>query len=291
MHEEEVIAGNDPVSDPNSDSQEGNESGAEGGGKRTVSEVAFPYVDLDQAIEVPLAIHAQLGKSGSSDQVSGVLDLKGGAFSRRIGGAKQFGLIAREGQSIAITPLGLKIIASDPQTAKAARVQAFYNVELYKKLYDDFKGSKLPMDKGLENHMKQVGVPEKQAETARQIFRRSARQAGFFTFGDDRLIEPPLKDDSDPSSLGGEHGSGSHQSTTSKGEKVDPLSDPGEEDNELLSHLDAIHPSLVGMLLDLPKKGEKWEADDFQFWTETFLQNLRYAYKVPKPKAGSDSIA
>lgn len=48
----------------------------------------------------------------------------------------------------ACLPLGRKIL--DPQTRANARVEAFLAVPLFKALFEEYKNSQLPPDKGLE---------------------------------------------------------------------------------------------------------------------------------------------
>lgn len=87
-----------------------------------------------------------------------------------------------------MTALGSKVC--DSKQEKAGRVEAFLNVELYKALYEKFKGGVIPQNKGLEAEMVTLGVARKQSDKARQVFQRSAMQAGFFWSGQERLVAP-----------------------------------------------------------------------------------------------------
>jgi hypothetical protein len=66
-------------------------------------------------------------------------------------------------------------------------------VPLYSAIYEKYKGHLLPPMKALEREMLSLGVSSKQTDKARQAFERSARQAGFFEAGDDRLVRPRLE--------------------------------------------------------------------------------------------------
>ncbi len=81
------------------------------------------------------------------------------------------------------------MINSSPQ-ARQARITAFLNVPLYRRLYENYKGRNLPPDPGLEQAIVNLGVSAKQKERARQVFQRSANYAGFFNQGRNRLILP-----------------------------------------------------------------------------------------------------
>jgi hypothetical protein len=63
-------------------------------------------------------------------------------------------------------------------------------VPLYSRIYDHYKGYTLPGAAALEKFMRDVGVSSKQTRKARIAFTRSAKQAGFFAHGDDRLVRP-----------------------------------------------------------------------------------------------------
>jgi hypothetical protein len=74
---------------------------------------------------------------------------------------------------------------------KAARAEAFLSVPLYRRVYDEFKGKQLPPRlHGLQQAFAKFGVSSKQTRNARLAFDKSATQAGFFSAGPDRLIEP-----------------------------------------------------------------------------------------------------
>jgi hypothetical protein len=63
-------------------------------------------------------------------------------------------------------------------------------VALYARIFDNYNGFALPGPAALEKFMREVGVSGKQTGKARQAFMRSARQAGFFAHGEDRLVRP-----------------------------------------------------------------------------------------------------
>ena len=113
-----------------------------------------------------------------------------GAFRGRVANAGTFGLVSYEKGVVALTALAIEILKPDQE--KASRVEAFLHVPLYKLMYDEFKNGMLPPPSAVERAMAKFGVASKQTEKARQAFTRSARQAGFFAHGDDRLVKPQL---------------------------------------------------------------------------------------------------
>jgi len=92
---------------------------------------------------------------------------------------------------VSLTPLGIRVI--NPQQEKAARADSFLLVPLYKRVFDDYRGNMLPGNNALEAAMEKLGVAPKQKNKARQVFQRSATQAGYFAFGTNRLVAPTSK--------------------------------------------------------------------------------------------------
>lgn len=160
---------------------------------RERSTISFPYLDLDDAIEVTKAVHGVGGTNCQWDQLAAKLNgaAKGGGFRLRVLTAKIFGLLLYDKGTVTLTEMGLR--AADARQEALARVEAFLSVPLYKRIYEEFKGATLPGSSGIETFIVGVGVAQKQKDKARQVFQRSARQAGFFDLSEDRLTIPALK--------------------------------------------------------------------------------------------------
>ncbi|HWZ82605.1 MAG TPA: hypothetical protein VNW47_08275 [Terriglobales bacterium] len=156
------------------------------------STIEFPYLDLDDAVQIAKTMKERAGTSCLREQLAGYLGVSptGGGFNLRLGTAKMFGVVTYERGGIELTPLGIRIV--DAQQERAARVEAFLKIPLYSKLYDKFKSTSLPPAQGLEEQIASLGVAPKQKDKARQVFLRSAKQAGFFEVANDRLILPAL---------------------------------------------------------------------------------------------------
>jgi hypothetical protein len=127
-------------------------------------------------------------------------------------------------------------------------------VPLYSAVYDKYKGQKLPPMKALEREMAALGVAAKQADKARQAFERSARQAGFFEAGDDRLVRPKIelpaaKGDSDPP----EGGKGEAERERQHRRRDDDGGGPQD-------------PLIVGLVKRLPEAGTTWDANARAAW-------------------------
>ncbi len=160
--------------------------------ERAKSQVEFTYNPLDDSEDV-VGVIRSLGGTGCSVQgLAGKLEQSatGGAFRMKMYSARSFGLLQITRDRLDLTELGLRII--DPKHVKAARVEAFLRVPLFRLMFDQLHGQQMPPAAAVERMMVQAGVPPKQKERARQVFMRSAKGAGFFDINSERLIKPEV---------------------------------------------------------------------------------------------------
>ena len=246
--------------------------GAEDEGERAsreVSSIAFPYFDLDEAIKVA---RAMLDRGGGvamdRDQVAAATNSAGGTFANKLSAARQFGLIDTQQGKWALTSLGYDII--DPSRERAAKSEAFLNVELYKRAYDEYRGRVLPTKPGLENAFVSFGVAPKQREKARQTFERSARSAGYFHNGsEDRLVQPIV---------------GGAPSVITREEPESPSSPelrvvtPAPAQAFVARPETSIHQSISHWVSDLPAPGSEWSKEDQADWLQALAQLFRSIY-------------
>lgn len=236
------------------DAIRGAQTAAENGDKRERSTIQFPYNDLDDAVEIAKKVHENAGISCTIDQLAAYVknSLTSGAFRLRVSNAATFGLTDNERGEVRLTELGRRI--ADPAQEAAAKIDAFLKVPLYSRIYDNYKGFTLPGAAALEKFMRDVGVSGKQTGKARQAFMRSARQAGFFAQGDDRLVRPA--------------GPGTKPLETKapeiKQEDERKKSGGGGDDGEPPE----IDPIIRGLLVRLPKVGTIWPKAQRKLWLQ-----------------------
>lgn len=227
--------------------------------KRQISTIAFPYLDLDAAVEVAHAMYKTRGHSAmEAHELAATMDQTlSGAFRLKTGTARIFGLTVKEGRDATrLSDIGLRII--EAETEKQARVEAFLTVPLYQAIYDNYKGQRLPPPKALEREMERLGVSNKQTDKARQAFERSARQAGFFAKGEDRLVKPHF----DGEAVGVPNKPEDQTGNTPKDEGAGRGGGDGGSGGGGMQH----HPLIEGMLKTLPKIGEPWPLDERKAW-------------------------
>jgi hypothetical protein len=147
------------------------------------STIEFPYFDL--------AVKQVGGTAAATSQLAVKLDMAvdGGGFRMRLMTGKTFGLIDYERRNVELTELGIRIV--DSQYERAAKVEAFMFVPLYKALFEKLNGQTLPPPAAVERMAEQLGVAPKQKDKARLAFMRSAKTAGLFELSTERLSLPP----------------------------------------------------------------------------------------------------
>jgi hypothetical protein len=161
---------------------------------REKSTIKFPYNDLDDVVKLANALHERRGGRARLSELAAAVNQAptSGSFRLRVSAARMFGLLNLQNKEVTLTPLGKAVIDHGPGAA-LARVEAFLMVPLYGKIYAEFSDSRLPDDVGLEARLQHFGVTRNQTSRARQVFARSADQAGFFeTAGRTRLIKPSV---------------------------------------------------------------------------------------------------
>jgi hypothetical protein len=172
--------------------------------------------------------------------------------------AKTFGLVKSERGVVTLKELGKRIC--DPEQSKAAGVDAFLAVPLYKALYDQFKTVPLPSLEGLEGAIERLGVVPKQKATARQVFQRSAKQAGFFDLVPNKLVMPAM-------------------GATPQPQQVLPKTNGSITPSASHEPDSGIHPFIQGLLKTLPPIDSDWETEDRKKWLQAAASNFDLMYK------------
>jgi len=254
-----------PAPQNSPEEQQGNDA------KREVSTIGFPYDDLDGGAAIARAIYELHGSECTQEQIAAHLKQspKSSGFRTQIATAKMFGLVEYRPTGIALTKLGSQIC--DSQQEKSARVEAFLNVPLYRAVYENFKGVALPPDNALENTMGTLGVAQKQKERARQVFKRSAQQAGFFQFGNDRLILPAIKASTPAPAI------------TLSTEEVREIERQSDSDNRRKNDSGGgggqpFHPFIQGLLKKLPEPDTDWPMDARAKWLQAAINIFDLMY-------------
>lgn len=258
---------------------------ADGKQERERSTIDFPYTSLDDAIEVAKAVHKLGGTECRIDSLAAELGhetVKSGGYRLRLAAARVFGLANLSQGTVSLTALGQRIVDADQE--KAARVEAFLKVPLYSAIYEEFKNGALPPPAGLETKMAALGVSAKQKEKARQVFQRSAKEAGFFAYGNNKLVYPALGNVASPV----------------KGKELEQKTDPnitgsgGNGGNG--GDGKKRHPFIEGLLETLPPAAlgatkTEWALKDRQDWLQTAAGIFNLIYTAKPDDKGSVAVS
>lgn len=153
---------------------------------RVKAEYRYPVYDLADSVTVAKTIRERGGGAATADALASYLNYGGtnnGAFLNRIGSARMFGLIERQGDSYVPSERAMRIIAPERPGIDdvAAMAEAFRAAPLYGVLVTRYRGQPLPPETGLRNAMEtQYGIPKARTQIAYRVFMDSAATAGYF---------------------------------------------------------------------------------------------------------------
>jgi hypothetical protein len=256
------MAAEDALKEALDEETEGPQSPESDGKPRERSTIEFPYGDLDDAVDIAKGVNHVGGSSCEWEQLAAHFNQvsTGGGFRQRLLTAKVFGLVAYGQGRVALTELGSRVC--DPKQEKTAKVESFLTVPLYRAIYEKFKSGSLPPSTGLEAEMVTLGVARKQTAKARQVFQRSATQAGFFWSGQDRLVMPPK---------------GNGQAHVAKEEVLPPENKHHGGDGGGGGECD---PAIQGLIKRLPPPDSDWPLEKQVKW----LLAISHAFDVIYPR-------
>lgn len=239
-------------------------------GKRQRSGIQFPYEDLENVEAVVLEVHQQGGTRCDVTQLAhGLGDISANAVSRRLSAARTFGVVSVDGQRVALTNLGQRLV--DPNQRAQARVSAFLKVPLYSAIYNAYRATVLPREVALEKEMLSLGVPEKQTDKARQAFLRSAEHAGMLTPTRDRLVLPP-----GTTAEGAEGGTTTAPPLGGGAAPIPPRTSevPPQRGNAAKDHF-----FIKSLMRGLPPIGAEWPEDEREEWLESLRLGFKSLYR------------
>jgi hypothetical protein len=261
------------VSSPSKDAKQG----------RELSTIDFPYNSLEDVIPVAKAVHKLGGNECRIETLAGELgheSIKSGGFRQKIASAQDFGLTSYSSGMVRLTSLGERIVDQDQE--RAARVEAFLKVPLYAAIYEEFKNGALPPTLGLEAKMVSLGVSVKQKDKARQVFQRSAKEAGFFAYGTTKLIYP---------AVGKPEVKGTAAQTP---DEINKKNGNGGGEGGGGNEPPKYHPFIAGLLDTLPPTGNpktEWTLQGRQDWLQTAAGIFNLIYKTNVDDKGTVTVS
>jgi hypothetical protein len=226
---------------------------------REQSSISFPYVDLSAAVGIARAIYDRRGTSPCDlNELAGDLNESvGGAFRLKTSAARIFDLVEKRGRSeVQLTDSGIAVIEKDGELNP--RADAFLSVPLYAAIFHKYHDRKLPQRHMLEDEMRDLGVPTKQVDKARQVFERSARQAGVLDIRDNRLVRPD--------SAAPQIRNNSRIAPDAMMDTDNRVASRSASEAALLANARHTDPLIVGLVDRLPAAGSAWTDAERVAW-------------------------
>lgn len=257
------------------------------GTPRRTSAVAFPYYNLATSILVAKAMRDRAGGACDRTQLAAYLGYKGtnnGSFLTRVTSAKMFGLIEQDGGQLRVTARGQAILS--PVTgadASRAKVDAFLQVELFRKIYEEFKGQALPPEVGLRNLLenKYKIVKDRVAPTV-NIMLDSAEEAGFFlALGNRSQMVMPVHGAASPNPLA------SLDRTPAAPVVPEPTKGGGNGGGGGGDDFGHIDPAILGLLKRLPPGGTPLSSKRRKALIDAFTATVGFIYPEEEPNGAS----
>jgi hypothetical protein len=149
-------------------------------------ERSYPRRTLENALRVPRAIKEKNGGNPwPSAQVATALALgaKSGNFFYITTASRDYGLTegSRDSAEISLTPLGRRVVyPQSPAEEQAAKIEAFLNVDIFRRVLEHFGGDNLPEQKFLSNTLQtQFGLHPDLHEEFVDLFKKNCKYLGI----------------------------------------------------------------------------------------------------------------
>lgn len=153
---------------------------AKDGGKneRTYTQRPFPQRTLEAALKIPSAIKTKNGGNAMATadvgKACGYTNVKSSSFQYLSYASRDYGLTTGTWatEKIELTELGRKVVyPPNPEAERQNKIQAFFKVDIFKKVFDHYGGSKLPEKTYLSNTLKtDFGLVEKIHDEFVEVF-------------------------------------------------------------------------------------------------------------------------
>jgi hypothetical protein len=142
----------------------------------------YPTASIKRSLRLAKAVD-ELGGSSSLDMCAERLGKKvSGGFREVIHSATKYNFLIQKKGILTITPLYKEIkLAYNEKEAENLKQKAFLNVPLFQKIYDRFKGQKLPVDIFDKLLIKEFNVSERMASRVEKYFIEGAKEIGLLT--------------------------------------------------------------------------------------------------------------
>ncbi len=139
----------------------------------------FPQNTVEEALKVPIAIKEKNGgEPFSPDEIARAcgMSVKNPNFFYLSASAQSYGLTigTRTSTEISLTDLGHEIVYPESSSEQQKKkIAAFFQVILFKQVFEHYKGGSLPEMEFLSSRLKKLGVPEKDHKSFADLYKRN----------------------------------------------------------------------------------------------------------------------
>ncbi|MCH7965089.1 MAG: hypothetical protein IH852_14250 [Bacteroidetes bacterium] len=197
--------------------------------------VKIPKLSFLEVIELTKITGNKAGEEGSLDALSRITgnSRSSSSFNKKVAALKNFGVFNIDKSGYSLTELGKQIVNPESFEKQAkAIIEAFLNLENLRKIWENYKGKRLPQIEFLANSIVNIiKIPPELKKTWAKYFIESAnfaglldeRESGSFqvlseytpSFADDKELEQPTKQELETTEK--------KQEQTIENDNIDPL--------------------------------------------------------------------
>jgi hypothetical protein len=153
-----------------------------GNSSTTRAQRPFPAMPLEDALKVPQAIREKnYGNDWDTDQVATALGMgrKGPKFFYHASASRDYGLTtgSRDTDKIGLTQVGRAIFfAGNEATKRKKTIEAFFSVDIFKRVYQHYGSGQLPEDQYLNNVLlSEFNLPAEFHAEFRKVFEANCK--------------------------------------------------------------------------------------------------------------------
>jgi len=143
----------------------------------------IPLLSFEEVIELTKITYTKAGYNNSLDALSRITgnSSSSSTFIKKIQALRNFGVFYFDKSNYNLTEIGEKIAKPESFDEQAeAIVQAFLKQENLKKIWENFKGKRLPQEEFLENSIQKIlGLPDELKQKWAEYFVEAGKYAGL----------------------------------------------------------------------------------------------------------------
>ena len=155
--------------------------------------VKTPSISFSEVVELIQTVGNKFGDSGHIEDVSIVSgnSAKSSTFVKKIRDLKNFNLIQVEGDNFELSELGIRIAHPKSKTDEVlAKFESFKSIENLKRIWDYYRGKRLPQKEFLANAiMSLLGIPKELKEAWAEYFIDASFVAGVLLQTETGLLQ------------------------------------------------------------------------------------------------------